>query len=606
MISLSVARWRIRLPETLPRLTGTGLRIFSIIWAATIATALIVTVFGTWQSFKPYPYRWLNYGLSASSSGSEIFAVTGQQAQQSGIRAGDEVLAIDGRPMRALDFAEQRRLLDRPEGAVLALTLRNAQGEVRTHRLTRAASNTREVEKVRLLQGFSEIVSSIAFLIAAALLFRRRREPVPALLALAFATNAATANTPLADILDIPFLSEWMGSLSLAMLLVGLAGFPDGRIGSARSWTIIGLILLYPPAVILRVGGPWIIMPYVLSLCAVVLVRMALRYRQMPAGIMRQQVRWGFFGLATGTFWLILSGMAFLAAQGTGAGGQYSQLHGLSLICSLFATISMVGGLLVSLLRYRLYDADTVIGRSAAYGVLTLGFVALFAAGEKLIETLCETYLDAQVGALAGGLAAALAAVLIVPLHHRVSGWAERRFQRQLLRLSQGLPQIVGDLRETGSVGQIAETVVDSAARNVQATRAAVLVGDRVVATHGLSPEAAGAWLDERDLAVEPAGVARGDATFPMRLPLESEAVGRVGWLVLGPRPDGTIYGKDERKALGEAAGPVARAIAIAGMRERRDGEVLARIRRLEDLLLARAGHAAPGIAPAPSLAAGG
>lgn len=485
MISLSVARWRIRLPETLPRLTGTGLRIFSIIWAAAIATALIVTVFGTWQSFKPYPYRWLNYGLSASSSGSEIFAVTGQQAQQSGIRAGDEVLAIDGRPMRALDFAQQRRLLDRPEGAVIALTLRNAQGEVRTHRLTRAASNTREVEKVRLLQGFSETVSSTAFLIAAALLFRRRREPVPALLALAFATNAATANTPLADTLDIPFLSEWMGSLSLAMLLVGLAGFPDGRIGSARSWTIIGLILLYPPAVILRVGGPWIIMPYVLSLCAVVLVRMALRYRQMPAGIMRQQVRWGFFGLATGTFWLILSGMAFLAAQGTGAGGQYSQLHGLSLICSLFATISMVGGLLVSLLRYRLYDADTVIGRSAAYGVLTLGFVALFAAGEKLIETLCETYLDAQVGALAGGLAAALAAVLIVPLHHRVSGWAERRFQRQLLRLSQGLPQIVGDLRETGSVvsSRAGARAVDD--RPADAVRA----GGQLRAGHGLGAD---------------------------------------------------------------------------------------------------------------------
>lgn len=606
MTSLSVARWRIRLPETLPRLTGTGLRIFSIVWAVIIAAALIATAYGTWQSFKPFPYRWLNYGLSASSSGDEILLVTGRQAQQSGIRTGDTILAIDGHPMRASDLGEyQRQLLDRPEGTVIALTLRNAKGEVRTHRLTRAASNTREVEQVRLLQSVSETVAALAFLLAAILLFRRRREPVPALLALAFATVAATANTPVALSLNMPILSEGLGSLSLALLLIGLAGFPDGRIGSARSWTIVGLSLLYPLAVIARIG-PWIVMPYVLSLCAVVLVRMALRYRQMPAGIMRQQVRWGFFGLATGTFWLILSGMAFLAAQGAGTGGQYSQLHGLSLICSLFATISMVGGLLVSLLRYRLYDADTVIGRSAAYGVLTLGFVALFAAGEKLIETLCETYLDAQVGALAGGLAAALAAVLIVPLHHRVSGWAERRFQRQLLRLSQGLPQIVGDLRETGSVGQIAETVVDSAARNVQATRAAVLVGDRVMATHGLSPEAAGAWLDERDLAAEPAGVARGDATFPMRLPLEAEAVGRVGWLVLGPRPDGTIYGKDERKALGEAAGPVARAIAIAGMRERRDGEVLARIRRLEDLLLARAGHAAPGIAPAPSLAAGG
>ncbi|MFL0588142.1 hypothetical protein ACH0BU_16065 [Sphingomonas olei] len=51
MTSLSVARWRIRLPETLPRLTGTGLRIFSIIWAVIIAAALIATAYGTWQSF---------------------------------------------------------------------------------------------------------------------------------------------------------------------------------------------------------------------------------------------------------------------------------------------------------------------------------------------------------------------------------------------------------------------------------------------------------------------------------------------------------------------------------------------------------------------------
>jgi len=40
-----------------------------------------------------------------------------------------------------------------------------------------------------------------------------------------------------------------------------------------------------------------------------------------------------------------------------------------------------------------------------------------------------------------------------------------------------------------------------------------------------------------------------------MRLPLESEAIGRIGWLVLGFRPDVSVCGKDERETLAEIAG---------------------------------------------------
>ena len=66
---------------------------------------------------------------------------------------------------------------------------------------------------------------------------------------------------------------------------------------------------------------------------------------------------------------------------------------------------------------------------------------------------------------------------------------------------------------------------------------------------------------------------AKRDTLFPLRIPLDAEGHGRVGWLLLGPRPDGSFFGGDEREALEETADPIARALAIAEARERLDAE---------------------------------
>ena len=63
------------------------------------------------------------------------------------------------------------------------------------------------------------------------------------------------------------------------------------------------------------------------------------------------------------------------------------------------------------------------------------------------------------------------------------------------------------------------------------------------------------------------------DPMLPSRVPLEAEGHGHVGWLLLGPRPDGSFYGKDEREALADIADPLARALAIVRKREERDAK---------------------------------
>ncbi len=46
-----------------------------------------------------------------------------------------------------------------------------------------------------------------------------------------------------------------------------------------------------------------------------------------------------------------------------------------------------------------------------------------------------------------------------------------------------------------------------------------------------------------------------------------------IGALLVGPRPDGSAPGKDEREALAEIADPVARAVQIVLTREAREAE---------------------------------
>ena len=97
----------------------------------------------------------------------------------------------------------------------------------------------------------------------------------------------------------------------------------------------------------------------------------------------------------------------------------------------------------------------------------------------------------------------------------------------------------------------------------------------------------------------------RTDPLFPLRLPLEADGHGRVGWLLLGPRPDGSYYGRDERETLLAIADPVARALEIARQRETREAAERARWQeqatlnaRIAQALAAIEGRLDPALAP--------
>jgi hypothetical protein len=218
--------------------------------------------------------------------------------------------------------------------------------------------------------------------------------------------------------------------------------------------------------------------------------------------------------------------------------------------------------------------------------VTTIGLGALFTGSSEGAKIFIETSLGRDAGALPAIFAAGLAAVMLNPAYDLVSRWAERRFQKRLTALRRDLPECVADLRETGTMAELLDEVLGRTAAGVSAARAAVLIDDEVAAAHGVSAEEVRRWraADAPDPAAAELDCDRDDPFFPMRVPLRVRhgEGAPIGWILLGARPDGSFYGKDEREALAEIADPIARAVQIVGRREEREAALDARFAAIE------------------------
>ena len=417
------------------------------------------------------------------------------------------------------------------------------------------------------------LVQNMVLVAVAALLFRRRpRDPVAAMLSLAFLiwTITGAADGPGA-------LPPWFAALDrlrFLLLVAALLLFPAGRF--EPRWTapalavtcvvflagLAGLAGLVPEAWFLPAAVPCVV---------AAIAALAVRLRRAPPGSERQQLKWVAFGLAAGLVLILAYRFGSPLAPSTG--------YPRPLLEASFRTgvMLMALGFLVSLLRYRLYDAETAISRSAAYVALTICLVAVFAASEATIELVGQRYLGNKLGGFSAGMAAAIAAALVAPLHQRMTRWAEQRFQRDLVVLRQELPALLADAQAHADLATLASIVLPRLEAGVHATRIALVLDGSVAAVNDMSEAEARAWLD-RWTPPEAAGWLDqdpADPLFPLRIALSTAAGDPFGWVLLGPRPDGSFYRHDELEALAEIAAPLRRAVLAARDRAHRAADAL-------------------------------
>jgi len=433
-----------------------------------------------------------------------------------------------------------------------------------------------------------DLLPPILLVATAILLFaRRRQDQVAALLSLSFLMMSAAffAAEGFYRATELGWLRELFAHGGRCLLMLVLLTFPDGRFSPRWSvWVAAGLLVwglaaaFWPAPRNVEYAG------YLVFLALSVL-SIAIPYRRLAGGLERQQVRWVLFGFAGGTLLLAVATLVSLLPGGASGPGlkTWTALGAQTLAALGMACFAL--GLIVSLLRYRLYDAEAAISRSAGYAVLTLLLGLTFVVLAKSLEYVVETWLGREAGGLSGAIAAGLAVLVVTPLNDRVQGWARQRFQKDLLTLRRDLPECMADLRDTGETDELVEEVFDRVAAGVRAARLALVIGP-AIATRGTGTAEVRTWLKQAapDDSADPLDCRRADPLFPMRIPLRvRHSKGRpLGWLLLGPRPDGSFYGKAERAVLAEISDPVARALNVVQQRERREKRWEARLAALE------------------------
>ena len=241
------------------------------------------------------------------------------------------------------------------------------------------------------------------------------------------------------------------------------------------------------------------------------------------------------------------------------------------------------GGLLLALLRYRLYDADVVITRSAVWVAATPAIAFIFAA---LVEVLKQF-----AGPLFGNdfLLTPIAGVVTAMSIQPIAKWTERTIEawsrRDLLALKKDLPAAVRDLREIDDRDRLLAYVCGTVRPAMRAQGVAIVVyeGEGLILGHkvGNTDDEINVWLSQSDLAPNRVDIDidRGDTLFPIRIPLTARPMGdnqTIAWLLLGPRPDGSIQDKDARDTLVEAAPEIGHALHVISARRERNQAIVA------------------------------
>ena len=384
--------------------------------------------------------------------------------------------------------------------------------------------------------------SAIVGAVATVLFWRRPRDPVAAILSLAFLCWTITSSFDFTSSAALPLILDRLRFLLFAFALLL---FPDGK--WRPRWTRSVAILSVAVFVIGVAEAAGLLptsffLPLAIGCVVAAIAALIQRFRTSSNEMQQQQLKWVALGLVSGVG-LILSARAGAALAMPDVAFEAMFQLGIVLVAL---------GFLVPLLRYRLYDAEAVISRSAAYAVLTVTLVATFAGSESLIELLGQQYLGSGIGQVSGAAGAAIAAVLLTPLNDRISAWAEQRFQRDLVQLKAELPALLSEAPGGWSSRQIGNAVLPRIGDAVHATKLAIVIKDKVIAADGIQIGKVSQSADD----------------FLLHLPLRCPFGGVQGGLLVGPRPDGSSYGKDEIEALEEILPALRRSLLVTLERE--------------------------------------
>jgi hypothetical protein len=329
---------------------------------------------------------------------------------------------------------------------------------------------------------------AVVYAVCLVVFWRRSHDPMALLFTATIAAMYSYTTRGVAIHLDHPLL--WVATpVTFALGAVGLsillALFPDGRCtprwGRWLPGATLLLIVARPtigrdlqwlvedrPGVSPAVG--WWMVGWG-AVMGVGFLAQAWRYRHVATPTQRRQVLWVLVPLGAS-----LIGIGTMLAAVAMAPDLADRWLGWALALLVPAGIAVPLALGNAVLRYRLYDLDTVLSRTVTYGVVVLCLAATYVASVVALGALVARVTPGGGGDLPVAASTLAAIALFRPLRNRVQGAVDRRFARTRYLAEREVEAFTSRLRD--------EVDVDAVVRQLRAT-----------ATATVAPAATTVWL---------------------------------------------------------------------------------------------------------------
>jgi hypothetical protein len=169
-------------------------------------------------------------------------------------------------------------------------------------------------------------------------------------------------------------------------------------------------------------------------------------------GVERQQIKWFAYAAALYALSIILN-VITLAIDAP----RWFEWASTLIFTAAGTTIPISIG--IAILRYRLYDIDTLINRTLVYSSLTATLVALYFGGIVLLQGVIVA-LTGQESTLAVVASTLLIAALFNPLRRRIQGFIDRRFYRSKYDARKTLEAFSTKLRDETDLKALSDDLV--------------------------------------------------------------------------------------------------------------------------------------------------
>ncbi|MBN1978157.1 MAG: AAA family ATPase [Anaerolineae bacterium] len=316
------------------------------------------------------------------------------------------------------------------------------------------------------------------------------------------------------------------------------------------------------------------------------------RFIHISGPLQKQQTKWVVFGLTAAVigyfgFQIPLSLIPIIRHP-----GQINILYQMigkpiSTALLLLAPLSI----LLSLMRYRLWDIDPIIQRTLVYGGLTTGLGVFYVASVFILQRIFQAITD-QESDLAIILSTLAISALFQPLRRRIQSFIDRAFYREKVDFRRAFTNFAREIRTIIELPELLRVLINRTTELLHIAYGAVYLRN----ADGAFERAEARELPQGDFDHLPletgalgrleAGYAispRGHETFPLLVPLAAlrrEGSEMVGVLALGPRLSGQGYSREDRTLLTSLADQAGTAIYVARLIQERQDE----IRRREEI----------------------